>query len=237
MLDDTLIGWEGIAAELLERTGCGDPPVDAFELAGYCGLSVRLGDCAASYLLHRERAILVPRALRSVAQHGRIRHELAHFALRRAREDDCEAAARYIGGALGLPWHAFDRDLAETGWRFDELQRRHPYCSAEAIARRITTMRDAAVLIVDNGSVSIRLVSPWLSTRTLRAGTPLEYALAKRALEVGSIVHEDDLVYAVPLVDGIHRRVVVVSDYGRLVELSIQRKSAGLLSPAAGVDT
>lgn len=145
--------WEGVARDLLESTGCDDPPVDAFELAACCGLEVRAKSGPASLV---GNVIRVDMRARQVRRHGQVAHELGHFALQRAGEENSEAGAVYIASALLLPRLRFDNDLRQT-WDLYELMRRHPNASAEAIARRICAMRGTIASVWDHNRAPILL--------------------------------------------------------------------------------
>lgn len=204
---------EGIAADLLGETGCDDPPVCALELAQCCGLAVIHGTGAGAALVGD--IILVPSKTRAVRRQGLIAHELGHWALARAGEPDSEEGARFLAGALMLPRRPFERDLAATSWDLRLLRARHLNASAEMIARRIVTLRDACCTIVDNGRVKARVVSPWLPERFRRLST-FERGLAALALETGETQRPDQLVWAVPVFDGQWRRVVVIAEAEQL---------------------
>jgi hypothetical protein len=207
--------WEGIAADVLEATGCDTPPVSALELAACCGIAVRLRPIARARMVRD--TIEVSASVRPRRMHGLIAHELGHWALARAGEPDSELAARYLAGALMLPRRAFDRDLVTTGWSLEELQLRHPHASAEMIARRVTTMRDAVASIWDQGRCSARVASPWLDELAVGARpSRLERQLVERALERAEVQHPAPLVWALPVIDGPHRRVVVVLEAEQL---------------------
>lgn len=145
--------WEAVARDILESTGCDDPPVDAFELAHLCGLEVRAKSGPAHLI---GDVIRVDMRTRLVRRHGQVAHELAHWALRRAHEDDHEDAAIYTAGCLLLPRRRFLRDLRETGDLY-ALMTRHPYVSAEHIARRICAVRGTVGSVWDHGAAPVLL--------------------------------------------------------------------------------
>jgi hypothetical protein len=206
---------EGVAADLLEAAGCEDPPVSALELADCCGLEVRPARLLRARL--RGGVIEVNVQARATRLHGLVAHELGHWALQRAGEPDTEDGARYLVGALLLPRVPFDRDLRETGWSLEELRRRHPNASAEVIARRIVQLRDAVASIWDQGRCTARVASSWLPVEHVgRKTSALERRLADRVLETARTEHPAPLVWAVPMFDGAHRRVVVVLEAEQL---------------------
>lgn len=208
--------WEGIAADVLASTGCDDPPVDAIELAELCGLEVAHVPHVPGGRLVGRRIEVNPK-LRLVRLHGTVAHELAHDLLERAKEENTEPAARYLAGALMLPRRAFLRDMGQTQWSLVLLRERHPNASAEMIARRIVSLRDAVASIWDEGRCRVRVASPWLDERVVgRRTTALERGLAAHVLETGKVERPADLVWAVPFFDGKHRRVVVVVEAEQL---------------------
>lgn len=207
---ESLAIWEGVAADVLESTGCDDPPVDAFELADCCGLEVRHG------LTHRDgNVIYIDSRTRDVRQHGLVAHELAHWALCRAKEQNTEPAANFVSGALMLPRCAFEKDLRSSDWDLRQLRARHIYASAEMIARRIVGLRDAVATIVDAGRIKARAASPWLPDR-FRRMSRFERDLVDEALRTGEVQRADDLIWAFPVFDGAHRRVVVIAEAAQL---------------------
>lgn len=213
-------GYEGVARSVHEETGIG-PPVDAFELAGACGLTVVAGARGEARL--DGDVLSYDATARPVRQHGQIAHETAHYVLRLYGESheafddgaDPEAAARYTAGALLLPRARFDRDLLETAWDLRELQRRHPNASAEMIARRLTQLREAVATVLDNGRVRDRIRSPWMPEPSKRM-TSLERELADAALETGEMQSAGNLLAAYPFFDGHWRRVIVVAEARQL---------------------
>lgn len=214
MTDESQAAWEGVADELLTETGWDEPPVDAYDLAACCG--VRVVDVKGpGAALHRD-TIFVDRRARLVRRHGHIAHELGHWALRRGGEDDTEAGARYLAGALMLPRRAFDRDLAES-WAMERLRARHLNASVEMIARRIVALREGVATIFDNGTLKRRVVSPWVAGRFPKA-TSFERHLAAQCLASGTTVEIDSMLYAVPVFDleAGWRRVVVVAEAEQL---------------------
>lgn len=210
----TVEALEGVARDALESTGCDDPPVDPFELADCLRIEVRANRRGGG---RREgNVVYVDMRARHVRACGICAHEIAHVLLDRAREPNTEPGARYLSGALMLPRAAFDRDLRDTAWALDELRRRHPNASAEMIARRVVAMRDAVATIIDNGKVTARVVSPWLEDPRLRRTSRWERGLADAALDSGELVRGDQLVWALPVLDGSWRRVVIVAEASQL---------------------
>lgn len=197
---------EEIASELLTATCCARP-VDALRLAGLCGLDVRHG--RPERLQHDEGIIYVDARARPERLQGTVAHELGHFALARAGEDDCERGARYLAAALLMPLDEARRDVRELGpLELLELKKRYPNVSYEMVARRVADVRDAVVSILDHGRVRARIASPWLP-RPSRELDDLEALVAEGALEREHAVRAAD-VAAVPVINGRWRRVVVV---------------------------
>jgi hypothetical protein len=208
--------WEGVASALLDETGCDDPPVDALELADCCGLSI-VGWARPGAMLDRAQSLIrVNLGERSTRVHMSVAHEVAHWAQVRSGLPDEEDAARWIGGALLLPRRVMLNDLRHTAWSIRALRERHTNASAEAIAVRIVQLRDAVATVIDNGRVTKRVASPWLSDPRLRRISKWERELAAEALRDGTEVRGDELCYALPLVEGKHERVIIVAEAEQL---------------------
>lgn len=215
-MDDAQAAWEGIAADLHDATGCGDPPVDALELADLCGLELRRVDGGLPF--RKGEVIYLPKSFEGPRLHGACAHETGHWAAERGGEENTERAARYLAGALLLPRQPFDRDLRETHWDLRQLRAKHINASAEMIARRIVNLRDAVCSIWDNGKQGWRIWSPWLAPGLHgQRATKVERELAERALETGEVVREDQLLWAFPIFgDDGWRRVIVIAEAKQL---------------------
>lgn len=187
---------EGIAREIHEGTG-GLLPVDAFELAELCGLTLRpwSRSCGA----YAGDVIRYPGAARLARQQGVVAHELGHFALERAGMEDCEASARYLAGALMLPRAALLRDVQAVGLDLFRLQARHPNASGEMIAARLTQVMPAVAWVWDNGKLARRYGIDEADVS----------AFVDRVLALEEPVLDGDTA-AWPLFDGPWRRVIVV---------------------------
>lgn len=206
--------WEeGVALGLLEEIGDPDPPIDAFQLARWCGLEVRGAAIHQAQLVGK--VILLNERVRPARRHGLVAHELAHWALTRASEPSTETSADYVAGALMLPRRAFDRDLRATGWDLRELRAKHVNCSAELIARRICNMRDACVAIWDNGKLKQRIHSPWLAEGHRRMSR-FERELAAQVLATGETVQAGQLLWGFAVFQGGWRRVITVCEAEQL---------------------
>lgn len=206
--------WEeGVAIGLLQQLGDPDPPMDAFDLASACGLRVELASMRTARLVGD--VILVSDRVRQERQHGLVAHELGHWALMRAGEHDNEQAASYVGAALMLPRRGFSADLQATGWDIRQLRAKHVHCSAELIARRIVTLRDAVVSVWDNGKLKTRVVSPWLSERARRVSA-FERELAATVLEQGETVEAGNLLWGFAVFEGAWKRVITVCEAEQL---------------------
>jgi hypothetical protein len=199
-----VIEWEGVAAELSAETGCDSPPVDAFELADCCDLTIEPAAIATAQLDHSKRLIKLNVSMRRERQHMSIAHEVGHFALIRAAMENTCPAAVYVAGALVMPWKPFDRDLARTAWSLTALRERHVNASVTALAVRITQLRDAVVTILDptGRKKPWRIVSPWVSEKRFRRVSAWERDLARHAYDAAEELRGDELCYAVPLLDG-----------------------------------
>lgn len=208
--------WEGTARAALERANA-TAPVNAFALAAALDLRVEPWEGRGAELDDAAGVIRVSTRARSTRRHGLVAHELGHHLLRLERADD-EDGARYIAGALMLPRETFGRDLTRTSWSLSKLRELHANASAQMIAIRIVQCRDAVATILDAGGrrITARVVSPWLADPRLARLSKWERELAGRALEEGAEVRGAELCYAVPVVDGAHRRVVVVCELEQL---------------------
>lgn len=83
--------------------------------------------------------------------------------------------------------------------------------------QRIADVTGFSASEIDNGRLRARVVSPWLEEREdLRRVSRYERGLAQRALDAGAVVADHDLVYAVPIIDGAWRRVVVIAEAEQL---------------------
>lgn len=197
---------EGVALGLLEELGDPCSPISAFSLAETCGLRiVRRGRRAR---LHGD-TIELPAGAGGPECHRRVIHELGHWALQRADEDDSEAGADHVGMALMLPRREFDLDLRATWWDLRKLEAKHVHCAPEMLAARIASMRDAHVTIWEGGRVARRLASPWVRLR--RRVSPLERELMERVLASGEDQDGGNLLWAFA-VEGRPRRVITVCD-------------------------
>lgn len=187
---------EGIAAELLERWQ--GEAVDAIDIAESWGLEVCYSDAGESILMGD--TIFVPRKVRLSRLQWLVAHELGHWALRRAGEDDSdERSASYVGGAVLVPRRDLSRSLRQ-GWDLDELRRQHPYAPAHAIAVRVAQVREAGVAVYDQG----RLRRRWGPT------VEKERELADAALQSGLAARLDACTGGWPVFDGSYRRVIVL---------------------------
>jgi hypothetical protein len=190
---------EALAQEVHESTG-GLLPVDGFELAHLCGCELvpwrkaqglRVGD-----------TIRFPMKARPTRQHGVVSHELGHWLLEDAGLDPAdEDAARYLAGALLLPYRPFRRDLMACNWDLFAIMERHPNASAEMIVCRMTQVGPAAASIWDAGK---------LARRYGEAPDPAqEAALVDRVLTLERPARDGEL-HAWPIFDGPWRRVLIV---------------------------
>jgi hypothetical protein len=214
--------WEGVARDLLERANAEDPPVDAFDLADCWDFSIEVGARGADVDLEKRLIRLTTHARRE-RQHMLVAHELGHFGLWRAGMANTEDGARYIGGAIMLPRRRFDRDLRDS-WSIPRLRAIHSNASAQAIAVRITQLRDAVCAVVDpcGRKAPWRRMSPWISDPRVEGKrlTRWERDLAARAWELREEVCDPDSAncYAIPVPDeeGNEHRVIVVVEYQQL---------------------
>lgn len=187
--------------------------MNAIALAELLGVEVRFTGGERAQL--QGDTIYVSSRSRHVRQQGLIAHELGHWALAYSGEPDSEEAAAYVGAALMLPRAHFDRDLKRTAWDLRELQAKHIHCSAEMIARRIASMRDACVTIWDQGRLKARIPSPWLP-EPYRRISAFERELAAQVLESGETIKVDELVWGFPVFSGWHKRVITVAEAQQL---------------------
>ncbi|HEU4427818.1 MAG TPA: ImmA/IrrE family metallo-endopeptidase [Myxococcota bacterium] len=208
--------WEGAAAEVIDST-CTSAPVDGFRLAKACGFEVRLH---AGRNETRGEIIYINCRMRPQRQHGRLGHELGHYALARHEIPDSEEGARWAGGAMLMPRREADRDITRFAWSVAQLRAKHINVSATAIAVRITQLRDAVATLIDprGHHKPWRVHSPWISEKRFRRVSSWERELAERAYAEGVEVRGDELCYALPLIDGaVHEhRVLVVCELEQL---------------------
>lgn len=212
MVGAALEDLEGAAAWLVDGAGL-QPPVSAFAAAVALGL--RLRPCRMRGAALAGDVVLFDAYSRAVRQHGLVAHEVGHVVSQEAGVGDTEENANFVGSAVMLPRAPFERDLRTTGWDLRELRAKHLNVSAEMIARRIVSVRDAIATILDNGRVKARVVSPWLA-EGFRRVSAFERELAATALETGEVQRPDGLIWAVPVFDGEHRRVIVVAEAEQL---------------------
>lgn len=215
--------WEGVARDLLERTGTDDPPVDAFLVADCWGFEVRPAAVRDAEIDIDRRLILLNTRAQLERQHMSIAHELGHWGLLRAGLPNLERGAKYVGGAIMGPRARFDRDLRTVGWSILKLREIHRHSSAIAIAVRITQLRDAIATVIDphNREPPWRVPSPWIDDpRITKRVSRWERDLARRAYESGAIVHESSTAYALPVHDDADApgedRVIVVCELEQL---------------------
>lgn len=211
--------WEGGAEEVLDST-CTSAPVSALSLAA-ATLHRLEPDPGVDEAERRGDVIVFNPSLRETRKHMRIAHELGHYTCERHGLEDTEDAARYIGGALLLPRRSMTRDLVETAWSIRRLREKHIYASATAIAIRITQLRDAVVTVFHMGMGSRRKpwrrLSPWIvADRHLERPTRFERELAQRALDASVETWGDELCYALPIVEGSYKQVIVVCELEQL---------------------
>lgn len=191
---------EGLARELLEETGA-SPPIDALVLATLCGLELRPRGGSNAQIDIATNVLSYPIRVRPTRQHGLVAHELGHWLLWRAELEHLdEEAATYLAGALLLPREAFLRDLAATGWDLFALQNRHPNASAQMIVVRMTQVSPATASVWDAGK--LHRVYGEHDVEAARRIVDLVLEL-EEPIEVG-----DKRAY--PIIDGAHRRVIVV---------------------------
>lgn len=151
---------EGIAREIHEETGI-EPPIDALDLAGLCGIElvpwrkrggalIMPGDDGFARELRVKELPMVPViyypiGAQPVRVHGVVAHEIGHWALIRGGCDGRdEGGADYLAGALMLPHDRYRTDMSETNFDLDELHARHPNASMQMLAVRLCQLSPAA---------------------------------------------------------------------------------------------
>jgi hypothetical protein len=204
---------EGVAMGVLRQLHDPDPPISAFALAKALGLRVQSAPVSHARLVGG--IIQLNTRVRKERQHGLVAHELGHWALRNAGEQDSEEAASYVGSALMLPRDAFSADLRATGWDLRQLRAKHVHCSAELIARRVVTLRDAVVSIWDNGRLKARLWSPWLPEGYQRISA-FERQLARDVLDRGETIEAGPLLWGFAIFEGAWKRAITVCEAEQL---------------------
>lgn len=198
---------------VLQDLGDPDPPMNAFSIAGALGVKVVAASIRRAQLAGN--TILVCASAQGAYQHGLIAHELGHWALIKAGDADPENAASYVGAALMLPQRHFSADLRSTGWDVRALRAKHVNCSAEMIARRIVALRDAVVAIWDQGKLTIRVPSPWLS-EGYRKISKFERELAAEVLASGETINAGNLLWGFAVFEGDYKRVITVCEAEQL---------------------
>jgi hypothetical protein len=192
---------EGIARDIWESVGS-PLPVDAFTLADALDLQVR--GWPKSMGARAGALIRYPTKARAVRQHMAIAHEIGHWAAEHAGIDpQDEHDARYLGGALMLPWAPYRTDMERTDWDLFELQTLHPNVSAEAHVVRMTQISPATASVWDCGKLH-----RWYGADQL-PDYHGDATVADRVLEVERPI-VDGLVRAWPVFDGRWRRVIVL---------------------------
>lgn len=210
------IEWEAAADEVITATNT-STPVDAFKLAKACQHEVRLRVGANERI---GNVIYINPRMRPQRQHGRVAHELGHFALERHDLADSEEGARWVGGALILPGRAYSRQLTLTAWSISKLRELNVNASATACAVRITQLRDAVATVIDprGRRAPWRVMSPWIAERRIKRLSVWERELAQLAYDERVEVRGDELCYATPLLEGPREehRVIVVCELEQL---------------------
>lgn len=192
---------EGLAAELRTASGREGLPVNAFDIAGCCGLGPEYSDVHHDEALLYNGTIYVSRRMRPQRAHLKIAHELGHWTLARHGQPDSESDADYIGAALLVPWDDLRRGL-RAGWDLDEQRARHPNAPASTIAMRIAQVREASAAIYDGRRLRRRIGTGVLER---------EREVVDEVLETQRAVRLDDLSGAWPVTDGAYRRVIVLA--------------------------
>lgn len=193
---------EGIAQDVLDASLCGEtPPVDAIELAACCGLHVEYSNVRDALLY--DDTIFVSRRISALQLHIKVAHEIGHFALRRARDENTEAAAEYLAGALMVPRRSLVVSL-RRGWDLEELRATHAHAPASTIATRVAQVREGTAAVYDGGTL----------TRRIGPEHPREMELVRAAMQLGVPVRESDLAGAWPVFTGHFRRVIVLAPTG-----------------------
>lgn len=125
---------EAVAAELLVGVDA-HPPISAFALAHWCGLTLVTFGCEVKNV--RGAALFFDANVPSRQQEQDIAMRIAHWRLMRTHSDDVSFEdVAYVARALLLPREAFARDMRRT-LDVSELQRIHRYASEEFIKLRI----------------------------------------------------------------------------------------------------
>ena len=191
---------EGIARELHERTGT-SAPVDAFRLAALLGFACKPWGRGGGSIDLRTKVIRYSAAAAETTQHGIVCHELFHYALGRAGEDDRdEEACRYGAGALLLPLSPFKADSFRLSFDLEAVRELHPNASGQMVCVRFAQVSPVSTSVWDHGHEKASY-GPAID-RDLAAG------LVWQVLDTGLAVRGE--VSAFPLFTGSWRRVIVV---------------------------
>jgi hypothetical protein len=191
---------EGIAREIHEQTGA-TPPISGFDLASALGFTCRPWGRGGGSIDLRKRDIRYSGAALETTQHGIICHELIHYGINRAGEDDRdEEACKYGAGALLLPLAPFRADSFRLSFDLDAVRELHPNASAQMVCVRFAQVSPVSTAVWDHGHEKASY-GPAIDRE-------LAEALVWRVLESGLAVRGE--VSAYPVFTGSWRRVVVV---------------------------
>jgi hypothetical protein len=186
---------EGIALDVHRRYGF-DDCIDAFDLAGELGLSIRWDNARTSW--RGGRALYIPARARIVEAHEGVAHETAHFLIDEYGAPQNEPNARRLAAALLAPRRAIDREL-RRGWNLHRVMAQHPNASAELLGRRMHELRHGSGFAVWERAVLRYRRGP---------AAPEERALVAAAM-AGAPARRDDLTGAWPI--GERGRVLVLT--------------------------
>lgn len=188
---------EGIALDVHRRYGFTDC-VDAFDLAGELGLSIKWDSAPTSW--RGGRTIYIPARARFAEAHEGVAHEAAHHLIDEYGAVQCEPNARRLGAALIAPRRAIDCEL-RRGWDLHRVMAQHPNASVDLLARRVHELR------ARSGVAFFRRGRLWYRRGAVARD---EATLVSSAL-AGAPVRRDDLTGAWPFLESTSPRVIVLS--------------------------
>lgn len=199
---------EQAATRVLDETNQGGDDVRVELVAKRLGLVVRDGGPGCHGLLFGKE-ILVDERLTKPRWNFVVAHEIGHFDAQRTGRRDTEWAANYFASALLLPRDAAETALRQTGRDLLLLMARFRHASGEAIARRISALREARVLVFDRPEGK---PETWYGVPNRLRPVAAELEAAEASFAEGVPVEIYAGVTAWPLFQEGWQRVIVISD-------------------------
>ena len=207
-MEQGLLDVAGAARFLLDSCMVDGPMVDPFELAEAWGYRVETG--SRSQL---QEGVIAIRCGASNRMRFDCAHELGHIvAHHMGMNPRCERTANGIAAATLMPDSAWKRDVRAASWDLEPIVEAYGVSWQAAALRMVHTM-SCVVSVWDQGRVSWRWRSPWLSSRAFSSRMVPDW---ERDLATQTVEHHCHLeecggmvrAYWVPS-PGRHRVVVV----------------------------